>query len=502
MNTEIELSLSLSPSHNAEFKRKVAKLLPQASKPVEQLLVSIYYDTPALDLAKRRMGLRLRKQGNQWIQTVKFGQKGGGGLNARTEVEHITHGQMLELANIGHVEARDFLCDDKIATRLQPTFATHITRTLWEVEDKKGNIVELALDVGHIECDGREHPVNEVEIELKRGDVEGVFTLALMLARNFALLPQQRSKAERGYRLFEQVPTTPVGAQDVKLDPEITPYEARRQVMLECLRQLQFNMVELGQHEDDMEFVHQARVAIRRMRSADKAFAALPTDSVWNQLEAKLQTLGQQLGEIRDRDVLVRETIAAVEPTLSDKLRLEPIKKRLMVQREALMQALREDLESPRIGMLLLQVLHWLHQDPPAEAAEGKLRPFTRDALNRRASSVDKLARRWHKLNEEQRHTLRKQVKKLRYTAEFFATLYDADKVKKYLSSQQAMQKVLGTMNDAAVCRHMLETLASQYPETAFAGGAVAGWYERIDLESSQRTEQALEALKEARPFW
>ena len=41
MSTEIELSLSLSPSQNAEFKRKVAKLLPQASKPVEQPLVSI-----------------------------------------------------------------------------------------------------------------------------------------------------------------------------------------------------------------------------------------------------------------------------------------------------------------------------------------------------------------------------------------------------------------------------------------------------------------------------
>ena len=62
MSTEIELSLSLSPSQNAEFKRKVAKLLPQASKPVEQPLVSIYYDTPALDLAKRRMGLRVVAQ--------------------------------------------------------------------------------------------------------------------------------------------------------------------------------------------------------------------------------------------------------------------------------------------------------------------------------------------------------------------------------------------------------------------------------------------------------
>ena len=34
------------------------------------------------------------------------------------------------------------------------------------------------------------------------------------------------------------------------------------------------------------------------------------------------------------------------------------------------------------------------------------------------------------------------------------------------------------------------------------AGGAVAGWYEHIDMESSQQTEQALESLKEARPFW
>ena len=501
MSTEIELSLSLSPSQNAEFKRRVAKLLPQASKPVEQLLVSIYYDTPALDLARRRMGLRLRQQGSQWIQTVKFGQKGGGGLNARTEVEHITHGQMLELANIGHVEARDFLCDDKIATRLQPTFATRVVRTQWEVEDKQGNVVEIALDVGHIECDGRKHPINEVEIELKHGTTEAVFTVALMLARNFALLPQQRSKAERGYRLFEQIPTTPVGAQDVPLDPEMTPHQARRVIMLECMRQLQFNLVELGQG-DDMEFVHQARVAIRRMRSADKAFAALPTDSVWNQLETKLQALAQQLGEIRDRDVLVRETIAAVEPSLAHRVKLEPVKKHLMTQREALMRAMREDLDSPRIGMLLLQVLHWLYQEPPANAEEDKLRAFTRDALNRRANSVDKLARRWHKLNEEQRHTLRKQVKKLRYAAEFFASLYDAYKVKKYLSSQQAMQKVLGTMNDAAVCRHMLETLASQHPETAFAGGAVAGWYEHIDMESSQQTEQALESLKEARPFW
>lgn len=501
MTTEIELSLSLPPSQNADFKRKVAKLLPHASKPVEQPLVSIYYDTPALDLSQRRMGLRLRQQGTQWIQTVKFGQKGGGGLNARTEVEHITHGQMLELANIGHEEARDFLCDDKIATRLQPTFTTRVRRTQWEIEDKQGNVVELALDVGHVECDDRQEVINEIEIELKQGDVEAVFAVALVLARNFALLPQQRSKAERGYRLFGQVPTTAVGAQTPHLTPDMTPFEARRVVMLECLRHLQFNLVELGQG-DDMEFVHQARVAIRRMRSAEKAFAALPSDSVWNQLEAKLQALGLQLGEIRDRDVLVRETMAAVKSAFKDKVELEPLEKRLMAQREALMQAMRDDLASPRIGMLLLQVLHWLQQDPPQTDNPAKLRTFARDALARRAGTVDKLARRWAKLDEEERHTLRKQVKKLRYAAEFYAPLYDADKVKKYLASQQAIQKVLGTINDAAVCRHMLQTLGSQYPAMAFAGGLVAGWHEHVGALAAEKTEQALADLKEARPFW
>ena len=118
MDQEIELCLALPAELNAAFIQKLPKLLPAAGKAVQQDLLSIYYDTPNMDLQRREMGLRLRQKGEQWIQTVKYGQSAGGGLNARAEFEHITHGPALELANIADLDARNLLCDDKIATRL------------------------------------------------------------------------------------------------------------------------------------------------------------------------------------------------------------------------------------------------------------------------------------------------------------------------------------------------------------------------------------------------
>ncbi len=502
MDTEIELALTLAAAHNEDFRARIAKLFPKASQAQEQALVSIYYDTPALDLAQRRMGLRLRQVGNQWVQTVKFGQKGAGGLSTRVEVEHITHGQALELANIANLEARNFLCDNKIATRLQPTFATRIQRTLWLIEDRAGNLVELALDVGAVECEGRQLPVNEIEIELKRGSVEAVFAVAHVLARKFSLLPQLRSKAERGYRLFQQIAPKPEGARNPPLDEGMTPWQARQTILLECLRHLQVNLVEIGHDGDDMEFVHQARVAIRRMRSANKAFAALPEEARWDALETELQSLGAMLGDVRDRDVMVRETFANVRQALGERLSLEKLAERLMAQRQQHMQAVKKTLADPRTGLMLLELLHWLHEPDLAEASGTQLRSFASKALTRRAAVVDKLARNWGKLDDVQRHTLRKQVKKLRYAAEFFSSLFDAGMVKKYLGSLQAIQDMLGTMNDVAVCRTQLQQLAMQYPDTAYAAGVVVGWHEERLQEAFSHAAEAFSSLRNAESFW
>lgn len=275
-------------------------------------------------------------------------------------------------------------------------------------------------------------------------------------------------------------------------------------VLLECLRHLQANLAEIGQG-DDMEYVHQARVAIRRMRSADRAFAALPADATWNALMADLQQLGQKLGQVRDGDVLARETVARVQTALGHHVALQPITDTVLKHRKQHMQAVRAQLKSPRTGHMLLQLLQWLHMQAPPEdwiAVSQPLHTFAHHALTRRANAVEKLARRWEELNEEQRHTLRKQVKKLRYAAEFFSPIYSAGKVKKYLASQQAMQKVLGAMNDAAVAHQMLQALAASHPRLGFACGCVAGWYSATGQLAIDHAARALQALREAQPFW
>lgn len=224
MHTEIELTLCLPADQAAAFATQVAQLFPAASAPQTQPLRSIYYDTPALDLALQGMGLRLRQQGDGWVQTLKFkppkpatsvGASDAStplaadpaspvtseGLHTRVEIEHTTATQTLELHRIDHASIRDFLKQPHIAPLLQPVFETRIQRTQWLLPCAN-SLLELALDVGTIEAQGRSLPVSEIEIELKRGSADALLTAAQTLQQTFALTPQKQNKAERGYRLL------------------------------------------------------------------------------------------------------------------------------------------------------------------------------------------------------------------------------------------------------------------------------------------------------------
>ena len=123
-------------------------------------------------------------------------------------------------------------------------------------------------------------------------------------------------------------------------------------------------------------------------------------------------------------------------------------------------------------------------------------------ALDKRLSAVEKYAKRWERLDESERHTLRKHVKKLRYSAEFFSSLYPAARVKKFLGSYRDVQEALGLMNDAVVSRELLQQLAVQQPATAFAAGAAAGWEERIGYLAVEEIMPALQEMRGAKVYW
>lgn len=217
MQTEIEYCLCLPTEQHKAFAMHVTQLFPQASSSHTQDLLSIYYDTPELHLARQGLGLRLRRQGDTWVQTVKFvpattssssldndAEASSRGLHTRVEIEHVTATQALELQHIEHAPMRDFLTSASIAPVLQPVFTTRIQRTQWHIPCPKNGMAELALDIGTIECNTHTMPVSEVEIELKQGALEALLPIVQTLQQELALSPQPYNKAERGYRLMLQ----------------------------------------------------------------------------------------------------------------------------------------------------------------------------------------------------------------------------------------------------------------------------------------------------------
>ena len=142
LETEIKLSLSAGTA-----RRLPAHALLAGIKPQTQRLLNTYYDTPALDLNARRIGLRFRKKGAQWLLTVKSAATVSGGLALRHEWETPAKPGQFDFS---HIDEPDFkVALEQALPRLQAMFTTDFRRTTWNVPFGE-SLIEMALDQGSI----------------------------------------------------------------------------------------------------------------------------------------------------------------------------------------------------------------------------------------------------------------------------------------------------------------------------------------------------------------
>ena len=202
METELKLSLDA-----ADLPRLLSHpLLGRSLEP--QRLLNTYFDTPALDLQARRMAVRERLAGTQWLLTVKTAGRSENGLSRRQEWEGPTTPGALQFDALVDDAT---LAADLMALRpaLQPLFATDFERQRWVLEHD-GARIEVALDQGRIHVPGTplNEPLLELELELLAGPESGLSTLAAALRQTaqgaIALTPNDTSKAQRGMALWER----------------------------------------------------------------------------------------------------------------------------------------------------------------------------------------------------------------------------------------------------------------------------------------------------------
>ena len=101
-------------------------------------------------------------------------------------------------------------------------------------------------------------------------------------------------------------------------------------------------------------------------------------------------------------------------------------------------------------------------------------------------------------LEPEAQHRVRKQLKRLRYLAEFAEPLYPRRKVARYLDALRPAQDALGVHNDNAVALEAYRATAATDPHAAFA----AGWLTARLQAGSLECQQALAPVIDAKRFW
>ena len=476
MGKEIELKLRVSPH---EARRLDAHALLAGCATQTYSLFNTYYDTPELELRQRGVALRLRRKGDTvWLMTVKGGDAGAGGLAQRSEWEASTEPGIFDFAIVGDVALRKFLESRK--HRLQALFSTDFTRTTWTVgiDDAR---VEVALDRGTIRAAAANarlstEPLCELELELVAGaSPDPLFTLAIELAGKIALHPEIRSKAERGYALAQGDVASPVKSRNPPINTEMAPVEAFRAVALSCLVHLQCN--EGGAIAgNDSEYLHQTRIAIRRLRSALKLFAPVLSDEFVAIYAPRWRALACRLGNARDWDVFVHQTLAACMEVFPADVAVARVRERAQALHRTAQTAVAAALREKAYSELLLAFSAALfRQSGPTIARQAgqhvSLRRLARRAMEERVEAITKLLGATERLDAERRHALRIKLKTLRYGMEFFAPLYASHSVRRYQDALSALQDVLGALNDQLTAARLIrETSAPGRPDRLAEG--------------------------------
>lgn len=445
MAHEIELKLELT--REAADAIEASALLAGDPQTAQQR--SVYFDTPDRTLAKAGLSLRIRRSGKKRVQTVKADGASAAGLFARSEWERPVKTDTPILDD--GTPIRTLLGDavDAIA----PAFEMKIERRIWII-DERDTTIELVLDRGEAVAGERRSPICEIELELKQGDPAALFALARDIDAVAPVRLGVQTKAERGYRL-----TGPVAnmfkAEPVLLADDMTAAQAFRHIVQSCVRQFRLNEALLLMNRD-AGALHQMRVGLRRLRSAFSIFRPTIGDA-GEDLREGLRQLTAELGDARNIDVLL------------ERVRPGRLHDRIAAAREVAYDRVGDMLSSPAVRRLMLDLAEWIAGDNWVSVSDRKAdgnqpaREFAVKALDRFRRKVKKNGRNLADADDEARHEIRKDAKKLRYAAEFFASLFERKRerrrYKRFVAALEALQDQLGALNDLVTAPEVLEKL-------------------------------------------
>ncbi|CAH0532486.1 Inorganic triphosphatase [Vibrio stylophorae] len=204
METEIELKFFVSPDITESLYTFLENGSSLGHKVLQQrcrMLGNVYFDTPDHLLRQHDIGLRVRRYDDVYVQTVKTAGRVVAGLHQRPEYNAELDDATPDLSLVDATAWPEDLDIDALAQQISPLFSTDFERQQWLLGMPDGSQIEVALDQGQVTSGDLSDPICELELELKSGQTDALFTLAREFCQLGAMRLGNLSKAARGYRL-------------------------------------------------------------------------------------------------------------------------------------------------------------------------------------------------------------------------------------------------------------------------------------------------------------
>lgn len=300
---------------------------------------------------------------------------------------------------------------------------------------------------------------------------------------------------------------TAVRAAEIELSSGLSLEEAATTILFSGLDQFEANIPAL-MTSGAPESVHQMRVGLRRLRAATGLLRPAITGDALVTARERAKLIAGVLGSARDWDVFREMLDAGPREALADEPSYYALLDAVELRRAGAYREARALLESERTESFIsdlreaIETKSWRVEPGMREA--GSAKRFAARALTRLRKRALKKSRGLATLTPEERHQARIALKKARYGAEFFQSLFDhRARARRFSRALAELQDGLGGFNDMEMSNKLLDRIDREHGgRTMRASGFVRGWFAHAAREASEHGEESEKRLKELKPFW
>jgi len=476
MDSAVERELKLDPPGTFSLARMQPRLNGFIASPAGfKRLHTVYYDSPDLRLTRWGCSLRFRR-GDGWTLKIPVPTES----QALFREEHVFPGDGSRVPDAALDLATAYLR----GAIPQPVAELRTVRTTRHVLSDGGNdLAEVVEDDVRV-VDGT-HVVRrfqQVEIELTAGTPDDVLDELGVLLRGAGAGkpdPVPKDVYAIGERAREPEIAVPV------LDARARIGDVIRAALARSVEQIVRYDAKLRLHADE-DAIHDARVAVRRLRSDLRTFLPL-FDATWAcGVRERLRWLQDGLSNARDADVLIAG-LRRFSETLpdTDRRHLDDVLPPFRAARDAAYERVRAMLRDERY-VPLLQALVDLAKRPPliARADEPACTAIPSILEDAWSTLRRRVRRRTQPPSDRELHAIRIAAKRVRYAADAVEPVLGRP-ARTLACALADLQSILGKQHDAVVACERLRTLAHDGDgDFSFLAGELAALATVTSLEA------------------